>query len=60
MGRTGVWTARLHTKPRRMLKQLQAEKVDVLKQALTSFACMRPWAMRLRDLLAAYGVSSHA
>jgi len=43
-----------------MLKELQAEKVDVLKQALTSFACMRPWAMRLRGLLAAYGVSSHA
>jgi len=34
-----------------MLTQHQAEKVDVLKQELSIFACMRSLAMRFRGLL---------
>jgi len=34
-----------------MLTERQAEKVDVLKQALPIFACMRSLAMRFRGLL---------
>jgi hypothetical protein len=38
-------------KPRGLLTSRQAEKVDILKQALPIFACMRSLAMRFRGLL---------
>ena len=46
-----IVAAALCIKPRGMLTRQQAEKVDVLKQALPIFACMRSLAMRLRGLL---------
>ena len=46
-----VVAAALCIKSRRLLIEHQAEKVDVLKQALPIFARMRPLAMRFRGLL---------
>jgi transposase len=46
-----IVAAELCIKPRGMLTPQQAEKVDVLKQALPIFACMRSLAMRFRGLL---------
>ena len=46
-----IVAAALCIKPRRMLTQHQAEKVDVLKHELPVFACMRSLAMRFRGLL---------
>ena len=45
--------ARRVTEPRGLLTRRQAEKVDVLKQTLPMFACMRALAMRFRGLLRA-------
>jgi transposase len=46
-----IVAAALCIKPRGLLTSRQAEKVDVLKQALPIFACMRSLAMRFRGLL---------
>jgi transposase len=46
-----IIAAVLCIKPRGLLTPRQAEKVDVLKQALPIFACMRSLAMRFRGLL---------
>ena len=46
-----IIAAALCIKPRGLLTPRQAEKVDVLKQALPVFACMRSLAMRFRGLL---------
>ena len=46
-----IVAAALCIKPLGMLTQHQAEKVDVLKQELPIFACMRSLAMRFRGLL---------
>jgi transposase len=46
-----IVAAALCIKPRGLLTPRQAEKVDVLKQALPIFACMRSLAMRFRGLL---------
>jgi transposase len=46
-----IVAAALCIKPRGLLTLPQAEKVDVLKQALPIFACMRSLAMRFRGLL---------
>lgn len=46
-----IVAAALCIKPRGMLTPRQVEKVDVLKQALPVFACMRSLAMRFRGLL---------
>jgi transposase len=46
-----IVAAALCIKPRGLLTLHQAEKVDVLKQALPMFACMRSLAMRFRGLL---------
>jgi hypothetical protein len=46
-----IIAAALCIKPRGLLTSHQAEKVDILKQALPVFACMRSLAMRFRALL---------
>ena len=46
-----IVAAALCVKPRDMLTQHQAEKVDVVKQELPILACMRSLAMRFRGLL---------
>jgi transposase len=46
-----IIAAALCIKPRGLLTPRQVEKVDVLKQALPMFACMRSLAMRFRGLL---------
>jgi len=46
-----IVAAALCIKPRGMLTERQAEKVDVLKQALPIFTCMRSRTMRFRGLL---------
>jgi transposase len=46
-------TAALCIKPRGLLARRQAEKVDVLKQTVPIFACMRALAMCFRGLLRA-------
>lgn len=46
-----IVAAALCIKPRGLLTPRQAENVDVLKQALPIFACMRSLAMRFRGLL---------
>jgi Transposase len=46
-----IIAAALCIKPRGLLTPHQAEKVDILKQALPAFACMRSLAMRFRGLL---------
>ena len=46
-----IVAAALCIKPRGMLTQRQAEKVDILKQALPMFGRMRSLAMRFRGLL---------
>jgi transposase len=46
-----IIAAALCIKPGRLLTPRQAEKVDILKQALPVFACMRSLAMRFRGLL---------
>ena len=46
-----IVAAALCIKPRGLLTLRQSEKVDVLKQALPIFACMRSLAMRFRGLL---------
>jgi hypothetical protein len=48
-----IVAAALCIKPRGLLTRRQAEKVDVLKQTLPMFACMRALAMRFRGLLRA-------
>ncbi len=48
-----IVAAALCIKPRSLLTRRQAEKVDVLKQTLPIFACMRSLAMRFRGLLRA-------
>jgi hypothetical protein len=46
-----IVAAALCIKPRGLLTPRQAEQVDVLKQALPIFVCMRSLAMRFRGLL---------
>ena len=46
-----IVAAALCIKPRGLLTPHRAEKVDILKQALPIFACMRSLAMRFRGLL---------
>jgi hypothetical protein len=46
-----IVAAALCIKPRGLLTRRQAKKVDVLKQTLPIFACMRSLAMRFRGLL---------
>jgi hypothetical protein len=46
-----IVAAALCIKPRGLLTSHQAEKVDILKQTLPIFACMRSLAMRFRALL---------
>jgi transposase len=46
-----IIAAALCIKPRGLLTSHQAEKVDILKQTLPIFACMRSLAMRFRALL---------
>ena len=48
-----IVAAALCIKPRGVLTRRQPEKVDVLKQTLPMFACMRALAMRFRGLLRA-------
>jgi transposase len=48
---SSIIAAALCIKPRSLLTPRQAEKVDILKQALPAFTCMRSLAMRFRGLL---------
>jgi transposase len=53
-----IIAAALCIKPRDVLTPRQAEKVDVLKQALPMFASMRSLAMRFRGLLRGHNVDA--